>query len=253
MKKLAKYNNYNLVTQVIIGEEKKALLFTESIPVDYTDIHTIENLSAYGARANMDFQQIHAAILGIAMATGFEELTLPEKQIVANYCAYDDETLVTFYATVETSGDLEAALEIHADKIGVLVSELQVIAESRISSPFVKVAIMKYLKDRSQIDLFMAAIRNFISDYKFKFHLGVAFGDSTDGLLDYLGNTGGYSEDGTGLDSYEFSDLYKGLWYAANAVDPNNPTSGEQKLAHNYVRDLLKNKLINILVNGINE
>lgn len=253
MKKLLKYNNYNLVTERIIGEEKTALIFSDSIPIDYTDIHTIENLSSYGTRANMDYQQIHAAIRELAITAGFENLTLTEKQIVAQNCAYDDETIVTFYATTQTSGNVQAALEIHTTKIGVFVSELEKIAKSRISNPYVKVAVMKYLKDRSQIDLFMAAIRNFVSDYKFKFHLGIAFGDSTDGLLDYIGNTGGYSEVETGLDSYEFSDLYKGVWYAANAVDPNNPTLGEQESAHNYVRDLLKNSLINILVNGTNE
>jgi hypothetical protein len=69
--------------------------------------------------------------------------------------------------------------------------------------------------------------------------------------MDYIENTGGYPLPDAGLDSYEFSDLYKQVWYDANAVDPGNPTQAEQDSAHAHVRDLLKVNLVNILLHGI--
>lgn len=256
MNKLCRYNNYNPTTQTITGAEKSAhaLFDSGSIPADYTDIHSIENIHNFGSLAGMDFQQRASAISIECSSVGFGTLTTAQKDIVGIYAATDDTTLVTHYATVYTAGDIVAALDMHSEKIGDFVVELNKVAEERINHPYTKVVIMRYLKDRSQIDLFMAAIRNFVSDYKFKFHLGTGYGDSTDGLLDYIENTGGYSGDGVGLDSYEFSDLYKQVYYdGGGAFDPANPTALEQEAAHDHVRDLLQVELTNILVHGITQ
>jgi hypothetical protein len=64
-------------------------------------------------------------------------------------------------------------------------------------------------------------------------------------------NTNAFAAPLTGLDSYEFSDIYKQMWYNANTVDPTTPTEPEQASAHSYVRNLLRDKLINILVYGV--
>lgn len=92
--KLARYNNYNANTQTIVGEEKKAFIFSETIPSDYSDIHTITNLKNYGSRI-LEYQQIRAAIFQTATTTGFENLTLSEKEIVANYCVFHEESLLS--------------------------------------------------------------------------------------------------------------------------------------------------------------
>lgn len=94
MKKLARYKNYNQQTQTITGTEKFAFIFVDTIPNDYTDIHTIENIKNYGSGV-LDYQQIRTEILGIAVTTGFENLTLSEKEIVANYCVYHEESLLS--------------------------------------------------------------------------------------------------------------------------------------------------------------
>jgi hypothetical protein len=223
----------------------------DTLDTGWDNIHNITDIHLYGHHAGLDFQQRMMQISIIVQTVGFGTLTTAEKDIVGIYSAASDNDLVTHYATVYTLGDVVAALEMHADKIAEFVVEMDKVAVQRIDHASTKRAIMKYMKDRPQIDLFMAAIRNFIADYKFKFHLGTMYGDSTDGIMDYIENTGGYSGAGTGLDSYEFSDLYKQVWYDANAVDPANPTQAEQDSAHAYVRDLLKTDLVNILLYGI--
>jgi hypothetical protein len=223
----------------------------DTLDTGWDNVHTITDIHLYGHHAGLDFQQRMLQISGIVQTVGFGTLTNVEKDIVGIYSATSDNDLVTHYATIYTAGDVIAALEMHAEKIGDFVTEMNHVAINRIDHPSTKKAIMKYMKDRPQIDLFMAAIRNFVADYKFKFHIGTQYGDSTDGILDYIENTGGYNLAGTGLGSYEFSDLYKQVWYDANAVDPQNPTQIEQDLAHAHVRDLLKTDLVNILLHGI--
>jgi hypothetical protein len=53
MIKLCKYNYYNISTGAIDGTEKKAFAYfnSTSIPSDYTDFNTIENLDTYGNNA----------------------------------------------------------------------------------------------------------------------------------------------------------------------------------------------------------
>lgn len=241
---------------VFIDEDTSGVFehrFTDTVDAGWENAHTIENIHLYGQHAGLDFQQRMMQISGIVFATGFANLVHEEKDIVGLYSAATDTELVSHYTSEHTGGDLAAALELHAVNIGNFVTEMDKVAVVRINHTKTKIVIMKYLKDRPQIDLFMSAIRNMISDYKFKFHLGTQYGDSTDGIMDYFENTGGYSGDGVGLDSYEFSDVYKQMWYATNAVDPNNPTQAEQDSAHDYVRDLLKTELVNILLHGITE
>ena len=223
--------------------------FSDTVEAGYDDISTITDIDLHGHRVDSDYGVRQREITTIASITGFANLSLAEQNIVGNYCAADDNTLVVHYATTQTAGDIPAALAMHGTKIAAFIKELQLIAESRYNSIETIKAVMMYLKDRAEIDAFTAAIRNFLADYKSKFHLGTQYGDSTDGIMDYIENTGGYPLL-TGLDSYSFSDVYKQGWYDANAIDPGNPTVGEQDSAHDYVRDLLKNKLKKILVDG---
>lgn len=250
--KIARYNNFDPVNLIFLdgSDPKDPYIVIDTVPSDYTDVSSVTNFHQHGENAGLDFQQRHLEINQIVQAQGFGTLSNTEKDIVGIYCATDDNTLVTHYATTQTAGNVEQALIIHSDKMGQYISELQIVAAYRVDHPETVKSVMLYLKDRAQIDIFIAAIRNFVADYKSKFHVGTGYGDSTDGLLDYIENTGGYSAAGTGLDSYDFSDIYKQIWYDANAVDPANPTQAEQDAAHAHVRDLLKVKLKDILVYG---
>lgn len=218
---------------------------------DYDDITSIENYHLLGAIAGLDFQQVHGILFMWCLAVGFSNLTLVEQDIIAEYCASDDTTLVTHYATTQTAGDLVSAKIMHSARLGVVVEELTKIANIRAFNPKIKEYVGLYFEDRVQVDLFMAAIRNFLFDYTFKFHLGTQYGDSTDGILDYIERTGGYSGVGQGLDGYTFCSFHKQRFYdEGGAVLPNSPTVTEQENAHNYVRDLLTSKLVAILRDG---
>lgn len=225
--------------------------FKETLDAGWDDVNTIAEIHAHGHLAGADFHQRHLYIKDLTTTLGFATLSTAVKDVVGLYRATDDSSLVTHYATTQTAGDILAALEIHAGFIGMYVVELQTVALYRADHPNTIKAVMQYIKNIAFIEAFTAAIRNFMIDYRSRLHLGTQYNDTTDGIADYLEGTGGYSEAGTGLDSYEFSDLYKQVWYTTNAVDPANPTLTEEQLAHDYVRDLLKVTLINILVYGI--
>jgi hypothetical protein len=253
--KLAIYNHYNPATQTLDPNqtEKNAYILIDIIPPDYTDIDNITNVHSYGDLAGMDFQQRGAHITILCSTLGFNTLSNAEKDIVGIYSAIDDSTMITHYATTQTGGDVVAAMGVHSTVMGKFVTSMQEVANARLDDPCVNTSVMNYMKDRSQIDLFMDNLRNFISDYKFKFHLGTVYGDSTDGIMDYIENTGSFTGVGTGLDAYEFSDIHKQVWYDANAANPSIPTQAEQDLAHAHVRDLLKVSLVNKLRDGLEQ
>jgi hypothetical protein len=223
--------------------------FADTVEAGYESANTITEIHFYGHHVGLDFQQITVHVTTLCATLGFGTLSNDEKDIVGIYAATDDVSLVTHYATVHTAGDIVAANHMHAEIMGAFVGQLQKVARGRYDNDSLKSYVMEYMKDRDQIDSFMSAISTLLSYYLFKFHLGTMYGDSTDGILDYVENTGGFPLD-SGLDSYEFSAIQKQIWYDANAVDPGNPTAPEQELAHDYVRDLLKDKLTYLLRDG---
>lgn len=139
MKKLLKYSNFNTETGKITGIEKKAFLFTENIPADYTDFHSIENISAYGARADMDFQQIYITILELAVIIGFSNLSTPEKDIIANYLTDESKKNEFLAGTLDLSAEL---LRIEIEK-GILLRKQigNQFVESNYSSIMLSVAM----------------------------------------------------------------------------------------------------------------
>lgn len=227
--------------------------FADSLGIGYTVAlveANIDSITALAQGTSKDYHQTHLAISSKCAEIGFGNLSEEEKDIVCKWCAADDNTIVTHFATVHTAGNILEAVQMHADNIGVYVSELQKVATTRIEDPRTNTAIMLHLKDRAQIDLFIAAIRNYAADYKKKFHVGTMYGDTTDGIMDFIENTGSHFADGDGLDGFQFSQILEGGWLQANAADPQNPTAGELDAAHDYVRDLLATKLRNILIYG---
>jgi hypothetical protein len=225
----------------------------DTVSANRADITSIESYYKFGTSAGLDDQQIHFRISSIvATLGGFNSIqTQQEKEIVASLCAADDLDIIVYYATNYTMGDLVAAKEKHAKRIGVYVKKLVDVARLRVDHPKTKEVVMLFLKDREQIDMFMAAIRDFLADYTFKFHLGTSYGDFIDGIMNYIERTGSWAGQGQGIDSYEYSDLHKQDWYNQNAVDPNNPTLQEQAAAHDFVRDLFRDEMVKILRDGI--
>ena len=228
-----------------------AFIVSDNNVAGYIDVTSIEHYDKYGPMFGLDPNQKRFGIVeAMTIAGGFASLSNADKDIVGMYNAATDNEMITHYATVHTAGDIDAAIQMHTEKVGAFIGEMKEIATYRAEHSATTACILQYMKDRGQIDSFISAINNFLTYYKVKFHVGTQYGDTSDGIMDYLENTGGYAADNTGLDSYEFSDAYKQIWYAGNAVDPQNPTVQEQESAHVYVRDLLKNRLKYILLYG---
>jgi hypothetical protein len=254
--RLTQDNHYKTITAVdqaaaeVVAAQFSGVWVVTVTTDELPNLDSILAIEKFSNELNLDYHQKHLALVAKCAEFGFSNLTLEEKDIVATDCATDDNTIVAYFATVYTGGDLLAAVTMHTINIGVYVSKLQPVAVRRIEDPRTNTAVMFHLKDRSQIDLFIAAIRNYSVDYKQKFHIGTGYSDSTDGIMDFIENTGSHFADGDGLDGFQFSALLEGGWLAVNALDPNNPTLTELDGAHDYVRDLLILKLKNILVYG---
>lgn len=168
MKKLSKYNNYNLATEKITGEEKRCLIFSDTTPSDYTDIHTIENIKKYGSRC-LDYQQIRAAILEIATTTGFENLTLSEKEIVASYCVYHEESL-------HTASEAERATL--SEKANLIVDGTLIFATAKLA-----IDIKKGILLRKQVGT------KFVESNYSSIMLSVALGNANEDTANLVENT----------------------------------------------------------------
>lgn len=242
------------------GEESKLdANYTTStiIEAGYTDISSIENWASYGKKTNKDYEVHSREIANIVTTTTFALLTDAEKDIACKYASIltgsvpDHNTMITYYASTPSYGmlgDVEAASNFHYHRFGEHLNNLRDAAAIRVNAPRISIAMMKYFKDIDTINTFYDAIRAFRLDYVGKFHLGTAYGDTIDGIMDYLESTGTYI--GAGLMTYQFSDTYIQAWLDANAVDPLIPTQVELDAADDYVRALLITEFKETLVYG---
>jgi hypothetical protein len=106
MNKLCRYNDYNPTTGTIAGTEKPAYAYFDSgsIPADYTDVTTIENLDSFGfGLDNFDYKRVRDIIKEEVVSIGWESLTTSEKTIAATHkIGTHAERLAAFGASVDT-------------------------------------------------------------------------------------------------------------------------------------------------------
>jgi len=260
MKYLLK-NNIKQPIQILRSGEKPALdanyKIADTVEVGFTDISSIANWDAYGKRAGADYEIQSREIAAIVTSTTFALLSDVEKNIACIYSAIligfvpDHATMITHYASTPSYGmlgDGQAASVFHFNRFGEHLNNLREGAAIRSNAPRISVAMMMYFKDLDTINTFYDAIRTFRLDYVGKYHLGTEYGDTIDGIMDYLESTGSYVDGG--LKNFEFSDTYIQAYLAGAAVDPNNPTQQELDDADDYVRLLLINEFKEALVYG---
>lgn len=106
MDKLCRYNNYNPTTGEISGTEKPVYAYFDesSIPADYTDINSIENLNDFGFNLEeYDYKRVRDLIKAEVDSIGFGSLTASQKVIAATHkIGTHAERLAAFGGNVDT-------------------------------------------------------------------------------------------------------------------------------------------------------
>lgn len=134
---------------------------------------------------------------------GWENLTDNEKEISAKYCLFDSTTIITFYISQGLS--LENAITKYLVRRSIDIDKAAKCCAIRANSKYIKYISIKYMEE-ADAATFLDAIRNYIVDYSMSAHLGIQYGDSREGVMDYIEATNAYV--GAGLSTYAFRSPY---------------------------------------------
>lgn len=137
--------------------------------------------------------------LRLMITEPFDNLSDEEKEICALYCLYDDATIIGYY--ISTGLDLSSAEIKHLVTRANDINRASISCSNRANSAIIKYISIKYMEE-DDAATFIDAIRNFIVDYKMIAHLGLNYGHSRDGVMDYIESTNAYI--GAGLSTYNF-------------------------------------------------
>lgn len=164
---------------------------------------TIRNL-----QSSLDYQK-DRMILKLQLESGeviYDDLTDSEKALVVKNCLLDDVTCVTFYMNQGLS--LELAQLTHLKNRAIEIRKTAESCENRANSPILVYIAIKYLSEFDAMS-FLDALREYLADYKLLAHLGIDYGHSREGIMDYIEATHAYTNEG--LSTFNFRE---GMEYA---------------------------------------
>lgn len=129
----------------------------------------------------------------IELFTDFANLNDKEKYYATHFCMVDDTTCVTYYMGLGKS--YEEAMQIHLINRSNDINRAAKSCKYRSESPIVLYLTIKYLTEQDAAT-FIDAIRTFITDYSTIAHLGLEYGQSREGIMDYVEATNAYLNGG---------------------------------------------------------
>lgn len=135
----------------------------------------------------------------LVTAKGYENLNDAEKAHAAEYCMLDDATCVDYYMSL--GDDLQTAQTRHLVKRSIHIDNAAKSCRMRSDCPAVKYIAIKHMEEVDAMS-FIDAIRNYLEDYSFLAHLGLEYGHSREGIMDYIEATNSYVS--AGLSTYNF-------------------------------------------------
>jgi hypothetical protein len=148
---------------------------------------------------HVDYHKERGELKDLATSMGFDNMTEKEKELCAKHCLVDANTLIVYY--LGRGLTMEDAVTKYKVRRSIDISLAAKALSTRASSPVVTYIAVKYLNE-ADASAFSDAIRNFVSDLRESAHLGLAYGQARDGIMDYIEATGSYL--GAGLKSYSF-------------------------------------------------
>jgi hypothetical protein len=148
-----------------------------------------------------DYWTAQDTIKTIYTTTGWANLKDPDKDVLIDFGVGDTSTEIIPYLIGKGYTQQEAS-GIYLNSVAKSIESKQPIARSRADNHRIITIVYSFL-DSVEADGLLNAIANFLSLYKEKVYLGTEFGDVSDGLMDFINNTGSYaSSSTTGLNKY---------------------------------------------------
>ena len=168
---------------------------------DLSDYPTMWNLICQSS-INKDYCYIRDRIKEAVIKVDFEYMSDEDRDIVGQYCATDDVTLITYYVSLGMS-EMEAQYY-HLQRRAADVNNAAECYYNRLTSVEFKIVTIIHMGEE-QAQIFNDAMRNFASDVETRASLGIEYGDNMNGPLDYIEGTGDYID--AGLKNYNITDF----------------------------------------------
>lgn len=183
-----------------------------------TDIDLVNSLViAHVPYIKSELETMFEALLNVAdyhkarseindLFVDFSSLNAKEKQYAAKFCIADDNTCVGYYMGL--GYDLTDAMNLHLSNRANDINNAAKSCRYRSESPIVLYSSIKYLTEQDAAT-FIDAIRTFITDYSTIAHLGLNYGQSREGIMDYIEATNAYLNSGLSVYSIKAPYTYE--------------------------------------------
>lgn len=180
----------------------------ETIPSNYIDISSIENWDNIGIEIANDYLFVKKEIKNIVKDVGWNNLSDVEKDLAIKYYAYDSsEDAVTYLLENDIFSNENKATEYLTDQWHI--HHGKVIESLKIRWYYVKLVTSKYLSFKDSLDVFDDTVTNLLTNMFNTSLLGHDYGDSKDGIMDFLESTNGFENNGLRERDYT---LRQGTW-----------------------------------------
>lgn len=189
---LAQYNNYDPVTKKFTGDPivpKDTYLVIDipaNIPVDYTNVSSIENWDTFRSSIGKDYKYIRKEIRGLV--ADFNALSAAEKKIVCKYFASGIGAEYNNGETIWTDEEQDD----YMSEFDKCMRESRIRRDEAVTKVLQK-KVRRGLIAQGDIEIMMLDAKQERERYRLDGHEGIAYGDVDSGYFDYLENTGDYS------------------------------------------------------------
>lgn len=183
--------------------QKERVVYSEELDlVYYDDITSILVWHAQGTR-KYDYHYVREQIKTLVTETGFNNLNDKDKEYALLYCSCDANEQTAMSIQVGYYMGLGMTLEEASAKYLILraddINNAAKACQARLDDKTLIYIALKHMT-QSNATAFLDSIRNFLTDLARVAHMGTNYGQTEDGILDYIECTGSYTE--TGLNSF---------------------------------------------------
>lgn len=206
----------------------KIIITGQSIPDRYVDISTIENWDMFAIDYANDYAVVRFAIQDIVNEKNWSGLTNTEKDIAIKYFSYQNPTdAVVYLMTVSGMTQSEAQKYLIESWH---IHHLKNTEAYQQRWQYAKYIVLLYLNRTDATDLFKT-VKNLVDLYYDVGIIGKDFGESEDGLDDYINSKNGFLNQGLEENNYT---LLQGDWASFRNDLTNVIVHGDYHIYKNY-------------------
>ena len=170
--------------------------FNSNIHINRDSIHYWSN---FGVELS-DYIKARTKVKSIVDSIGFNNLRAENKEIAAPFCPTDSTTMITYFMGLGYSqaDATEKYLDYRSNDIYLAAQA----CDNRMNNNYIKV-IIKYLPI-TEAERYLTQTSVLSANYRNAALFGTQYGDYSDGIMDFIEDTGGLI--GSGLSTYTLND-----------------------------------------------